>query len=82
MTTNKKLWLDFLFKKGEVKFEDIVAVMKDPEKFKFRYSFNSEHELFHKILEDLDSLCREGLAYRTFEKDENGDIVEKFKPRL
>jgi len=35
--------------------------------------------LFHEILADLDSLCKEGLAYRTFEKDESEEIVEKFK---
>ena len=79
MTTNKKLWLDFLLEKGEVRFEDIVAVMKNPEKFEFKYTATSEHALFHEILADLDSLCKEGLAYRTFEKDESGEIVEKFK---
>jgi len=48
MTTNKKLWLDFLLENGEVKFEDIVAVMKNPGA-RNQYTINRTSELENQM---------------------------------
>lgn len=62
-------------------FDDIKkAITQIFNSDKFDYDTGKgEHAVFHMILDDLDLLCSNGEAMRTFEKENNTEIVERFR---
>lgn len=78
--TNADQWLLALMK-GDVTFEDIKRTIDQIFKSsEFEYDTKKgRHAVFHMILNDLDTLCRRGETIRTFEKENETEIVERFR---
>ncbi len=78
--TNADQWL-LLLGEGDVTFDDIkeaITQIFNSDKFDYDTS-KGKHAVFHMILDDLDMLCRNGEALRTFEKENNTEIAERFR---
>ncbi|MEE8402797.1 MAG: hypothetical protein V3R93_03505 [Candidatus Hydrothermarchaeaceae archaeon] len=78
--TNADRWL-LVLRDGDVTFDDIkAAINQTSESKKFDYDTGKgKHAIFHRILDDLDTLCRNGDAQRTFEKENETEIMERFR---
>ena len=78
--TNADRWL-LLLGEGDVTFDDIkeaITRMFNSDKFDYD-TRKGKHAVFHMILDDLDMLCRNGEALRTFEKENNTEIAERYR---
>lgn len=78
--TNADQWL-LVLKEGDVTFDDIkktITQISNSDKFDYD-TRKGKHAVFHMILDDLDMLCRNGEALRTFEKENETEIVERFR---
>ncbi len=78
--TNADRWL-LALREGDVTFEDIKGTIDQIFKSsEFDYDAGKgRHTVFHMILDDLDTLCRKGETVRTFEKENETEIVERFR---
>ncbi len=78
--TNADRWL-LVLREGDVTFDDIkktISQISGPDKFDYDTT-KGGHAVFHMILNDLDTLCRNGEAIRAFEKENEVEIVERFR---
>ncbi len=78
--TNADRWLLALMG-GDVTFEDIRRTISQIfESSEFDYDTGKgRHAVFHMILDDLDTLCRKGGVIKTFKKENETEIVERFR---
>jgi len=74
--------VDGIGKNPGVKVKDMyqIKMPMSKENARFDYEKKDPHALYHLILNDLDVLCKERYAYKTFETEEDtGEIVEKYR---
>ena len=77
--SNAGRWL-LVMKDGDVTFEDIRETIDKIPDTEFEYSAKGDkHDVFHMILNDLDLLCKNGEAVRTFEKVNESEVSEVYR---
>lgn len=78
--TNADRWL-LALKEGDVTFDGIkTAISQVSTSDRFDYDVSKgKHAVFHMILDDLDMLCRNGEALRTFKKENDAEVTEIFR---